>query len=261
MAMPTSHEIRQAMLEVISQLEPRSATDSSLQQGTVFVQLKDRFGRHNGSEFERLVLEEWYRLFNTGYLSWGHDFSNPSPPFCHVTRQGKVALESLSRDPANPAGYRAYLQSKAKLNDVAASYLEEGLNCYVGGHFKASAVMLGAAAESIVLGVRDRLVQRLTDIGQPIPNKLTDWRIKTVLDEFQCFVETKRAMLPRSLKDEFFSFWPAFTQHIRAARNEAGHPANVDPVSPETAHASFLMFPLLACLSEQMERWIQHDLN
>jgi hypothetical protein len=257
----SSYEIRQAMLEVISQSEPKSSIDSSLQQGTVFVQLNDRFGRRNGAGFERLVLEEWYQLFNTGYLSWGHDLSNPGPPFCHVTRRGKVALESLSRDPANPAGYLAYLQSKAKLNDVAASYLDEGLDCYVSGHFKASAVMLGAAAESIVLGVRDRLVQRLADIGQPIPNKLNDWRIKTVLDEFQCFVEVKRATLPRSLKDEFFSYWPAFTQHIRAARNEAGHPASVDPVSPETAHASFLMFPLLASLANQVDHWIQHDLK
>ena len=91
---------------------------------------------------------EWYALFNTGYLSWGHNLSNNSPPFCHVTARGKEALETLSRDPSNPAGYLAHLRKLAPLNAVAWSYLEEGINCYVVGHFKAAAVLLGAATES-----------------------------------------------------------------------------------------------------------------
>jgi hypothetical protein len=261
MQKPTPQEIRQVLLEEIKTAQPRTPLDGSLQQNTVLTQISRRLNIINDLELEQVVLAEWFGLFNTGYLSWGHNLNNPSPPFCHVTARGKSALESLSRDPGNPAGYLAYLHSLAPLSPVAMSYLTEGLNCYVGGHYKAAAVMIGGAAESMVLELRDHLVQRLSDLGQPIAAKLNDWRIKTVLDELQQFVDGRKTTLPRELREEFSAYWPAFTQQIRAVRNDAGHPSSVDPVSPETAHASFLVFPLLAQLAAGVHEWIAKQLK
>ena len=70
-----------------------------------------------------------YDLFRTGYFAWGLNLSNPDPPFFHFTDRGRRALERLSRDPGNPAGYLQYLASVAKLNPIASSYLGEGLDC------------------------------------------------------------------------------------------------------------------------------------
>ena len=180
MPKPTPQEIRQVLLEEIAAAQPRHPLDGSLQQNTVLTRVSQRLNIINDIELEQVVLAEWFGLFNTGYLSWGHNLNNNSPPFCHVTARGKNALEGLSRDPGNPAGYLAYLLSLAPLNPVAMSYLSEGLNCYVGGHYKAAAVMLGGASESVVLELRDQLVQRLGELGQPVPPRLADWRIKTL---------------------------------------------------------------------------------
>jgi hypothetical protein len=105
--------------------------------------------------------------------------------------------------------------------------------------------MIGGATESVVLELRDHLVHRLGELGQVVPPKLSDWPIKTVLDELQQYVDARKGTLPRELRDEFSAYWPAFTQQIRVVRNDAGHPSSVDPVSPEAAHASFLVFPLM----------------
>lgn len=261
MTKPTPQEIRQVLLEEINAAQPRNPLEGSLQQNTVLTRVSQRLNIINDIELEQVVLAEWFGLFNTGYLSWGHNLNNSSPPFCHVTAHGKNALESLSRDPGNPAGYLTYLRSLAPLSPVAMSYLTEGLNCYVGGHYKAAAVMIGGASESVVLELRDHLVQRLGDLGQPIAQKLTDWRIKTVLDELQQFVEAHKVTLPRELREEFSAYWPAFTQQIRAVRNDAGHPSSVDPVSPEAAHASFLVFPLLAQLAAGVHEWITNQIK
>jgi hypothetical protein len=259
--MPTPQEIRQMLLEEISAAQPKTPLEGSLQQNTVLTRASQRLNIINDIELEQVVLAEWFGLFNTGYLAWGHNLNNPSPPFCHVTPLGKNALASLSRDPGNPSGYLAYLHSLASLSPVVMSYLAEGLNCYVGGHYKAAAVMIGGASESVVLELRDHLVQRLNELGQPVAPKLADWRIKAVLDELQQFVDARKGTLPRELREEFSAYWPAFTQQIRAVRNDAGHPSSVDPVSPEAAHASFLVFPLLAQLAAGVHAWIGSQLK
>jgi hypothetical protein len=41
-----------------------------------------------------------------------------------------------------------HLASIASLNDVAISYLAEGLDCHVAGLFKAGAVMVGGARKA-----------------------------------------------------------------------------------------------------------------
>jgi hypothetical protein len=261
MPRPTPQDVRQALLEVIAAAQPRRPLDGSLQQNTVLTRVSERLAIVNDIELEQLVLAEWYGLFNTGYLAWGHNLNNNSPPFCHVTARGRNALQTLSRDPSNPAGYLAYLSSLAPLNPVAMSYLMEGLDCYIGGHYKAAAVMIGGASESLVLDLRDHLVQRLGELGQPVNPRLSDWRAKTVLDELQQFLDARKGTLPRELRDEFSAYWPAFTQQIRAVRNDAGHPSSVDPVSPESAHASYLVFPLLAQLAARVHEWIANRLK
>jgi hypothetical protein len=68
-------------------------------------------------------------------------------------------------------------------------------------------------------------------------------------------IDASASQLPRSLREEYESYWPAFTQQIRAARNDAGHPVSIDPISFDTVHASLLIFPELAKLSVALMSW------
>jgi hypothetical protein len=248
----TATNIRNVVLEVIDEL---SKEYGSLQSGSVIQRAAQKLGSRS-REAEQALLASFYDLFRSGYLSWGHDLSNPAPPFCHVTGLGRRALAQRSRDPANPDGYLAHLRSYADVGAVTDSYIAEALNTFNAACFKATAVMVGAAAESVVLSIRDALVGRLQDLGHSIPSTLNDWRIKRLLSAIEAAITAKKTIMPVALFERFEANWPAFTHQIRTARNEAGHPVAVDPVTAEEVHASLLIFPELALLATQLQTWI-----
>lgn len=245
--------LRRTMLEVVRELGGRG--DSALQSASVLQKSAQRLDVR-GVEDEQALLAFFGDLFRIGYLAWGYNLSNPAPPFCHITDKGRVALAALSRDPSNPDGYLANLHHSGKLNPVSESYIREALATFAAGCFKATAVMVGAAAESVVLELRDSLAARHDDLGKPRPSDLDDWRIKRILDCVEDLLTAQKNSMPRELFEAFESYWPAFTQQARVARNAAGHPTSIDPVEEHTVQASLLIFPELVKLSTELEEWI-----
>jgi hypothetical protein len=116
--------------------------------------------------------------------------------------------------------------------------------------------MVGVATESLILELRDRLIGRLDSMGAAKPKELCDWKIKTVLDSIEKLLNQKKANMPHELFERFDSYWSALTHQIRTARNDAGHPKSIDPVSPEDVHASLLIFPALALLAQDLSTWV-----
>lgn len=233
----------------------------NLQQNSVLEAVSRTLGANNNRDFEEAVLTQWADLFRTGLLAWGLDISNPNPPFFHLTERGRQVLQNLTRDPSNPAGYLRHMASVARLEPVAMSYLSEGLECYVAGLFKAAAVMVGGAAESMILTLRDITVQKLESLQRPIPSNLSDWRIKTIFDALRSFFETNATRFDRELREAFEAYWPAFAQQIRVTRNDAGHPTSVDPVTPDAVQASLLIFPELAKIINSLSLWVNQQLT
>ena len=212
-------------------------------------------------DHESALLTQWGELFRTGLLAWGLNLSNPNPPFVHVTERGMQALANATRDPSNPVGYLRHLDGKATINPIARSYLTEGLECYSAGFFRAGAVMVGGAGESLILELAETVKRRLLSLGQPVPKALNDWRVKTVADALQALLNSKKNTLPKTTFESFEAYWPAFIQQIRTARNEAGHPTSIDPVSPDTVHVALLTFPELARLTDELQQWVINHLS
>lgn len=161
-------------------------------------------------------------------------------------------FEHLSRDPAGPDGYIAHLASQ---NATARAYVEEALLTYNSNCFRAAAVMIGAAAESMLLDLRDTIVAGVTTSGRRPDSNLTHLLVKRVVDAVRKELEMQAAAMPSDLREEFEAYWPALTQQIRGARNDAGHPASISPVTTETVHAALLLFPELAALSTKLVKW------
>jgi len=249
--------IREVLLQEIKEQEAQTGTGGTLQQSTVLNNAARKLGGYD----HEAILTQWSELFRTGLIAWGMNLSNPNPPFFHLTDRGRRALENATRDPSNPAGYLRHLASMATVNDIAMSYLTEGLDCYVAGLFKAGAVMVGGAAESVILDLRDTVVQKLQALGKPVPKPMEDWRTKTVSDALRSFLEGHKTRLKHDLRDPFEAYWSAFALQIRTVRNDAGHPTSVAPVTPESVHASLLIFPELARLANNLSRWITTDLT
>ena len=246
-------DMRQTLLAVVDEMSQQE----SFQMRTVLAAVCRRLGIR-GTESEQALLTLWYDLFRQGHLAWGYNLSNPDPPFVHLTDQGRRTLEHLGRDPANPDGYMAYLRANTTLNAVAESYMFEALTTYNANCIKATAVMVGAAAESLVLEVRDRLVESL---GGDVPQNLQDWRVRRVLTALQEILEEHAGTMPHRLREAFAAYWPGLTQQIRTVRNDAGHPTALESVSQETVHGSLLLFPELARIAADLCDWITNNLQ
>jgi len=261
MTQPVRPSIREVLLAEIKAQEPTGYSGPTLQQTSVLNAVARTLGANQNLDLEQAILTQWDELFRTGLLAWGLNLSNPNAPFFHLTERGRQALQNVTRDPSNPAGYLRHLASVATLEPVAMSYLAEGLECYVAGLFKAAAVMVGASAESVILDLRNVAVQKLTLLRKSVPRGMEDWRIKTVSDALRSFFEAHTAQFTRELREPFEAYWSAFAHQIRTTRNDAGHPMSVDPVTPDTVHASLLVFPELARLANSLSRWVSDDLT
>lgn len=258
MPQPVKPSIREVLLAEIKAREPTSQMNQALQQRSVLDGAAHTLG---GNYDQQAILTQWNELFRTGLLAWGYNLSNPDPPFFHLTERGRQALSNLTRDPSNPAGYLRHLASVAVLDEIAMSYLTEGLECYVAGLFKAAAVMIGAAAESVILDLRNKTIRKLATLGRPIPREMEDWKIKAVSNALYNFFRARKTEFGRELQEPFEAYWSAFSLQIRTTRNDAGHPTSVEPVTSDTVHASLLIFPELARLAENLRRWVDEDLH
>lgn len=247
-------KLRQLLLEVVA--EYNRMGPGHMQSGPLLRAVAERLSDRQREQYAQPILVLFHDLFRNGHLAWGFDFANPGPPWCHVTERGREMLKHLSRDPANPAGYLAHLDQQAQLDPVARSYLMEALDTYNANCFKATAVMVGAAAERLVLRLRDALVARLTATSKHIPAGLNDWRVKTVRDALSKELEARKKDMPKALYESYGAYWLAFAEQARRVRNDAGHPESIDPVTPESVHAALLIFPELARLVADLEGWV-----
>jgi hypothetical protein len=249
--MALQHNLRETLLKIVEDQQPRDAYSSSLQQRTVLEEARRRLPDVS----DEAILTQWGELFRTGLLAWGVNIPNPDPPFFHATELGKRALANATRDPSNPDGYLLYLNGLVALSPTTESYLREGLDCYVAGHTKAAAVMVGAAAESIVIELRDDIVRYMNSNGQNPSPKMKEWKIKPIIDGLDGYIRKRTPAMDDKLKDEYEATWSSFFCYIRMVRNEAGHPTCVDPITEDQVHAALLMFPSLASLAQKISNW------
>ena len=149
-------------------------------------------------------------------------------------------------------------QGLAALNPIARSYVDEALNTYNSACWKATAVMIGAAAERVVLDLRDALVDKIKLLGKTTPPRpLQSRKAKVILDAIADELKLRQQTMPNKLSEAFAYHWPSFTHQLRAVRNDAGHPSSLDPVTPEAVHASMLTFPELARLAAELTEWVK----
>jgi len=249
-------DFRALLLQVVAdQDRMRGPLSGGMQQVGIFQEALRRLDTRLAPDQEQALLTAWYDLFRSGHLSWGYNLNNPDPPFCHVTEQGRRTLAHINRDPSNADGYLAYLTSRATLNPLAAAYVDEALGTYNANRFRAAAVMIGVASESMALDIRDALTAGITRAGRTPSASFTHINIKRVLEAIRKELEMHQKDMDGKLWEQVEAYWPAFVQQIRAVRNDAGHPAALDPTTPESVHAALLIFPEVAQLTTTLIAW------
>ena len=226
---------------------------SNLNESDILNQVQLKLGSPRGLEYEQAVLTQWNELFRTGLLAWGLNFSNTGPPFFHLTQPGKDALASLSRDPFNPEGYLRHISAIASVSPKAKDYLVEALDCFSARHYRAAAILLGVSAECEILRLRDAVVAKFEAETKSVPKDLNSRQLKTVLAALKVYFSEHA----KDLREPVEANWSALAHQIRTSRNDAGHPVELEPITSDRVHASFLLFPELAKMMTQLLQWLE----
>jgi len=263
MATAPTQSVREVLLTVIERQDQKrkeySPGQKKLVQSEVLDETQTLLSITNGDEVrEQAVLAAWNDLLRTGFIAWGASLHSPTPPHFFVTDKGRRALQQITRDPHNPTGYMRHLDTRTKVGSITRSYISEAVECYAAGFFKSSAVMVGAASESMIVDLIELVKSKLATDELPVPNDLNDWRIliatKALTDIFDARIPRKKPH--RELRERYDAQWKGFAGQLRTTRNDAGHPTSVEPVTDDMVHASLLIFPEFAGLASALVDWL-----
>jgi len=192
----------------------------------------------------RAAVEE---LVAAGVLVYGVNALGPSLALLQITEFGLACVEAGQVDPHDADAYLASVLGQApNLDAVARQYLEEGLECLRRRCYRASAVMLGAASETVMLALISAFHHALQDPQrkqQFEDNAMKPAPIRRRFDYFRQRLAAVQAQhVPAALREDLDLKLDGVFALLRAARNDAGHP-NIGPVSRETIHGNYLLFP------------------
>lgn len=244
--------IRTTLLEVVQELCDKG---TSFQASAVLSAVAQRFTLKPDG-FSEALLTAWYDLFRAGLVAPGYNLANPDLPFVHLTERGRAVLANLSRDPHNLDGYVGYIESIAWVDGVGKSYAIEAARAFNFGAYRAAAVMIGCAAECLVLLLRHAVASKLAEAGSQVPKGLADWKLKLIRDALATYLDKEKGRMPVALRESYSAHWTSFMEQIRRVRNDAGHPQSIDSVTENDVYASLLIFPELAELFAQLGEWI-----
>lgn len=258
-----SNRIHQTMLDVIN--DESAGGRSQFSPTTIIEKAAARLaGDREDMQLKRALLDYWGGLMRGGQISFGTVDGNWDSGNFHLTKDGMAAVTQASRDPTNQAGYLAYLDTVVKLEDVARGYVEEALNTYRACCYKATAILIGAAVERVALSLRDELVQRLNARHVKLPKGLDAWQVKTALEtvakkilpDLEGEVRKTKDEGLRKLYEEATARLLPIAAEFRRTRNDAGHPASLDPIHPADVHSNLLLFPAAAKVLLRLKDWV-----
>jgi hypothetical protein len=236
----------------------------SIAPETVMKTVTEKLGAKRDLSVQRAVLACWNELLRKGDLSLGQADGVWSVNHCFVTDSGKATLNHTDRDPMNESGYLTYLRKETILDSVTSGYVTEALATYRATCFKATAVLIGAAVENLVLNLRDELVKRLSAAGLSVAADLKSHKARTVVEaiakrilpDLKADARKSNDEATRKLSEDADSRLTCVAAEFRKTRNDAGHPASLDPVDPADVHANLLLFPSTAKLLARLKTWI-----
>ncbi len=196
----------------------------------------DRARQEPTREFDNKYWGEISALFwehvVTGVISIGANRGNAEYPFFKTTEYGKKALTEETIDIFDPTGLISSLKSSCNTVDsVVEEYLSEALICLGRNCTRATLVMIGCAAEKMILDLIDSFLnyfsndQIKNEFKRKVDNKFT---ISKKYKEFRSKFSQIENEVNERLGDYNWSIQlDSLFNLIRNYRNESGHPTGI----------------------------------
>lgn len=182
-----------------------------------------------------------------GVIVPGVGLSNPNFPFYQVTSYGKKVIEEDWFTIHDSGQFISSLVERyGDPGKVAKIFLDECLNAFNKGLYRASVMMLGVATEEIMVMVMTVFLDRVlkgaekTKFEKLLHSKKLGIAAKT--DEFSKRLLPKLELLRGDLRDGLETDLNGMAAIIRRARNDVGHPKEIY-VERDEAAGLIQMFP------------------
>lgn len=256
----TSHELETAILEVLGQPSP---TDRRLGRGEHYLlkTVNDHIGVGAGIDRYQFMKAMW-SLVSQGlaYI----DITQPAPEnwTLELTEAGEVALDDSRFVPDNvPAYLKKIAEEIPQLAKIPKSYLDEALRTYTARCYVASSMMLGVAAEAIVLDAAEAFAKWTPDgSGNALNMKLQKSTVPYVqkFEEFRKRLPPHKSNLPGELQQNLDLTLISLIDLLRVTRNSVGHPTGAS-VSRESAFQYLVVFPMFAKRLYILRDWCRNE--
>lgn len=191
---------------------------------------------------ERRFRELLWRLINSGVLVQGLDSSNEQWPFLSVTELGEDYLQDRGSDVYDPDRYVEQLAAKHPVDEVESRFLYQAIAAFHADLPDAAAVMLGAAAERLILVLSDAIADADSTVAARI-EKEANRSALSLLTYVSKYIEDRKGRLPRRLREQVSTTFAGIASIVRIARNDAGHPALDQAVGRDHALVLLRLFP------------------
>ena len=223
----------------------RTAYERQLWMPTELPRLPEHAGDMLTAEDIDKIKAIMWQLIIQGVLVPGvQGYADNSWPHFSITEYGKTYLETEGSAPYDPDGYLSCIKNDSlNVDDVVLLYLTEGLQCFHRFNYIASAVMVGVAAEKVLLNLIDAFASSMSDSSKAsaFRRKTQNAMIKTQFDELTKQLYPLKSKLPNELSKDLETYLDGIFNLIRNYRNEAGHPSGRD-IPQEIAYSNLQLF-------------------
>ena len=180
-----------------------------------------------------------------------------------LTKRGADWASSKELMPEDSAQYMKLVkQLVPALDPVIEQYMQEGLSAFVGRHYFAAAVMVGAASEKAIYLLGDAIHGALKDPQKQLTLQtlLNGRSLKQLFDFIRVELENvtrKTSPVPYSAHEGAVAHFASLIEAIRVQRNDAVHPQNA-AVTPDSVRLSYGAFPHALERMEALRDWFKN---
>jgi hypothetical protein len=190
--------------------------------------------------------------------SVGSAGSSTELPFLHITDHGKKCFEAGELTPHDPECYLERIRKDSpSIDQTTLLYLGEALQTFRFGNHLATAVMVGVAAENVLLKLVDAVKVALDTPARQAKFNLAPngKKAKILHDEVLGRLKSPINPIPATVNSVMDRHLNGVFDLIRETRNDAGHPTGRRMERSET-HALLLLFPVYCKTAHELMTWL-----
>jgi hypothetical protein len=203
--------------------------------------IRDGHEPHLAPEVMRRFRETVWSLVIEGIVAIGKNEYNTEWPWLSLTEYGEEVVAAGRITPYDPAEYLRTLTPVWPLDEVEERYLVQALGAFRHNLPDAAAVMLGAASEHLITLLGER-VEAADPHEASRAHSLLDGPALRLLVWLHEYLQQRKSRMDRGDRESLGTTFLGIATLIRAARNDAGHPA-LGTVSREQVFINLQLFP------------------